>query len=277
MEFRKYQSIQIIEDKFMWKAFLTVKSLQALFNHLKGKASKLSPKISMTFISAGPKMPSDRIASKIRQILGTADGEKIQECITAINGAGSCSEVYGAVESLNSAGYIGIKGLVDCDEKNNTTSNVQVFAENYAYAIENVILDPLCILLHLHISNPSTYSMEKLCGENIPWADWLQSTALLQNSLDYFLRSVLSSENVKDERILYKSGIALQTDKRYLRMHGHTLEATILQRFPELKGIARPQREGELKFKIVTSIMITASGGKLIPNVIEESFAELQK
>lgn len=249
---------------------------QALFNHLRSKATALNSKISMTFISSGPKMPSELIESKMRQLLDITDSGKIQGFITAINGVGNCNQVYGAVYSLNSSGYTGIKGLVDWDEKNIPTLHVQVFAQNYAYAIENVILDPLCILLQLHLLDPTKYSMVNYCGENVTWAEWLQRSDLLQASLDYYLQLILKVNNAKDAQLCYRSGITLHTDNQYLRMQGHALEARIFQCFPELNRIARPQREGELKFTIVTTMMIGATNGNLIPIVIENALAELQ-
>jgi energy-coupling factor transporter ATP-binding protein EcfA2 len=252
-------------------------TFQCLFNYLKKNSEKLNPKISISFISSGPKFPRDQLAEKVRQVLEITDEAKLKEFVAAVNGVGSCSHVYGAVDSLNAIGRSGIKGLVDWDNKNSPTSHVHVFAENYAYTIENVLLDPICVLLQLHLDEPSQYSIENFCSTDIPWAKWLERKDLLQRSLDYFLKKVLDDDNAKDKTISYMSGFELQTDNRYLVMQKNGLEDKLFSSYPILRRNARPDLKGELKFKIIQTVMIGASKGALIPSIVEQCFLDLQK
>jgi ABC-type branched-subunit amino acid transport system ATPase component len=250
---------------------------QELFNYLKNRSKKINPKISLTFVSSGGKVPSEYISQKVKQIFGIKDDEKINEFLLAVNGGGSCSQVYGIVESLNSVGPRFARGLVDWDSKNNHTEDVRVFAKGYAYAIENVFLDPISILFLAHFLDPISYSMIKFCNRDITPKEWMQSEELLQKSLDHYIETIIGKTNSKNSKIMYRSGIEVLTDTEYLQMNGHDLERIIYEKIPKLKTIARPQRDGDLKYAIVTKSMIAASSGDLIPLFIESELAKLQE
>jgi ABC-type branched-subunit amino acid transport system ATPase component len=246
---------------------------QLIFDHLKQKSSILDSSISVTFVSSGGKVPEEHLSSKAKSILGIQDDNKIREFIEAINGCGNCDQVYGTVESLTSSGATGVRGIVDWDLKNSSTEFVQVCGENYAYAIENLILDPISIILQLNINNCSKFPIEKFCGTNKPWAEWLDDKELLQVSMDTFLHKEMEINSEIKEKLCYLSGLTLMIDQEYLTMKGHDLEKKLLSQFPELRRVTN--REGELKFKIVQN-MINLTGGKLIPRTIEETMRALQ-
>jgi energy-coupling factor transporter ATP-binding protein EcfA2 len=248
---------------------------QNIYQKLLQKSKKVDSKISLTFVSAGSKMPDQQIIDKLKQHFQIEDPEKVGGFIASINGVGSCSHVYGTVESFLDKHH-NIRGIVDWDKKNKSKDNIIIFANNIAYAIENIVLDPICILTLLHLEKPSIYTMESICEKDIDWSDWIEDSVLLQKSIDKYMLKVLGRENKKDSDLKYISGATLKTDLEYLHFQGHDLANKILEKYPELKKYKRNGKDGELKNTIVKT-MITTLTGKFIPEVFEVAMIELQK
>lgn len=250
---------------------------QGLFEFLRKRSNKLNPKVSMNFVTAGPKMPEAHLIEVTKKIFGIVDVVKTQEFLVAVNGASNCNQVYAATETINQANNLGVKGLVDWDTKNKTTKNVLVIGEGQFYAIENFILDPICLILQLNLIDPAKYSIKRYSGEDLPWSEWIQNQELLQTSLNSFLLDIIGAANQADTIISYTSGLSLRSESRYTKMNGHKLQDVLWEKLPELNRIARKNFDGELMRKITHNIMINATSGRLIPQIIEEAFVSLQK
>ncbi|HIF9469277.1 TPA: AAA family ATPase [Photobacterium damselae] len=250
---------------------------QAIYTRLLSRSELLDPKISLTFVSSGPKMPAQQLKDKAKQILKISDKALIDEFVESINGVGNCSQVYGQVESLTQSGNKFVRGIVDRDKNNKPKENVIVLAENYAYSIENIVLDPICILLILHIEQPDLYKISDFCGKDTHWTEWLNNNELLQLSVDRFIFSVLGKENEQNAIISYMSTLEVKTDKDYLNHQGHQLEQKIIKAYPKLRAFARSGKDGELKSEIVRKSMINFTNGHFIPKVFENTLAEVQK
>jgi ABC-type branched-subunit amino acid transport system ATPase component len=248
---------------------------QDLFEFLRKRPEKLTQKISMSFV-AGHKMPEQHLIDMAKKVFRVDDEEQLNDFVTAVNGVSNCTQVYAATKSFSQASNFGVKGLVDWDTRNTPTENVVVIGYEQFYAIENIILDPICLILQLHFLNPKRYSIKRYSGEDMPWLEWLDNEKLLQKSLDKFLIEFLCKSNKADRQIKYCNGITLITDSTYTEMNGHELEKKLLTTFEELNQIAHNKGEGALKRKIA-NIMIGASSGKLIPMVVVAAFAALQK
>lgn len=247
---------------------------QNLFDYLKTRSTKLDQRISLTFVPSGPKMPKDQISRNLKKVFQIKDEQEIDEFVAAINGSGNCKQVYGLVESLAGADAVRVRGLVDWDEENKTENGVVVLGENYVYAIENILLDPLAILLKLHYEDSVKFPHSLHCGKSVTSKEWLEDIVLLQNSLDYFIKTTLGVDSERDEILQYRTGLTLKTDKRYLRRNGHNMEKLLRDQFPALRKIAHDGNAGQLKCRIVCDAMIAED---LIPACIESAFVELQK
>lgn len=250
---------------------------QAIYSTLLRRSEFLDSKISLNFISSGPKMPSQQLKDKAKQILGVSDENLLDEFVESVNGIGNCTQVIGQVEALEQIGNKTVRGVIDWDLKNGGLQSVSVIAEQYAYSIENITLDPICILLMLHTDRPSSFTMEEVCGKDVHWTDWLDDDSLLQESVDRFIKKVLGRESNKDKVMEYISGKTLLTDSEYLHMNGHTLEKLVKKKFNALNSFARSGKDGELKYSIVNKSMINLTNGKFIPSVFEELLAMVQK
>ncbi len=250
---------------------------QCIYSKLAHNSSLIDSKISLSFVSSGPKMPKQQIADKLKQVLGVADELKINEFIESLNGIGNCVQVVGQVEALVDNENGTVRGIIDWDLKNAPSKEVSILAKGYAYSIENVTLDPICILLLLHIDQASCFTMSDICGSDANWNEWLEDKELLQESVDRYIHKVLGRENKKDSTLNYVSGVELLTDSEYLKTNGHDLEALIKAKYPELNAYCRKRKDGELKSCIVSKSMVNLTNGKFIPSVFEYALADVQK
>jgi hypothetical protein len=250
---------------------------QCIYSKLLNQSKLLDPKISLNFVSSGPKMPRQQLIDKVKQILKITDESLLEEFILSVNGVGNCIQVVAQVEALLQNDHGMIKGIIDWDKKNNSTNHIAVLGKDYAYSIENIALDPICILLLLHIHQPSLFTMIEICGSDITYQTWLEDKELLQISLDKYIQKILGKVNNKDSTISYMSGLCLQTDSEYLKKPGHPLETLILEKYPQLKYFAKTGKDGELKYEIVNRSMIIHTNGRLIPKSFELVFLEVQK
>lgn len=251
-------------------------TFQSIFSHLMHKSDGIDPKISLNFVSSGPKMPEQQIKDKVKQILGEFDQDTLTDFVQSLNGVGNCDQVIGQVEALQQQNNETVRGVIDWDLKNTSTKYIAVLSEGHAYSIENLTLDPICILLLLHIDNPKSMTMKMVCGADVNWSEWLECNSLLQESIDRFIKIILDTENAKDAEIHYVSKKTLQTDSRYLKMKGHPLEALVKSKYPALNSFARSGKEGELKYSIVSKSMINLTNGLFIPTAFESVLAALQ-
>lgn len=250
---------------------------QCLFSKLAHNSRVIDSKISLSFVSSGPKMPKQQLIDKAKQVLGITDESTLNEFVEALNGIGNCVQVVGQVEALVENENDSVRGIIDWDLKNIPSNGVSVFAEGYAYSIENVTLDPICILLLLHIDKAKYFTMSDICGSDTSWSDWLKNEKLLQESVDRYILKVLGRDNNKDSSLSYVSGVELLTDSEYLNMKGHDLEKLVKIKYPELNSYCRKGKDGELKICIVNKSMVTLTNGKFIPNVYEQVLAAVQK
>ncbi|WP_182036482.1 ATP-binding protein [Vibrio diabolicus] len=250
---------------------------QCIYSKLAHNSSLIDSKISLSFVSSGPKMPKQQITDKVKQVLGVTDEPKISEFIESLNGIGNCVQVVGQVEALVSNENGSVRGIIDWDLKNAPSKGVSVLAQGYAYSIENVTLDPICILLLLHIDKASCFTMSDICGSDVNWSEWLEDKTLLQESVDRYIHKILGRKSKKDSTLSYVSGVELLTDSEYLRTNGHDLEELVKTKYPALNAYCRNRKDGELKSAIVSKSMINLTNGKFIPSVYEYVLADVQK
>ncbi|NWB72591.1 ATP-binding protein [Pseudomonas sp. G5001] len=246
----------------------------ALYTYLRGTENAIDSKVSLSFTPSGEKVPISRIVEAMKSLV-SSDEELISNVVAAINGVGSCAHVYGAVNSFTDPSSKYVRGVVDWDLKNKPEPGVIVFAKDYAYTTENVALDPISILLLLHMDKESEYSIFNLCGENVSWTDWMGRPDLLQISLDRYLERILGCQNSKDAELTYISGVQLRTDKQYLLM-GEGLEKRVIAAYNGLKSYIGNGPKKDLKYTVVTKSMLKMSGGRFIPIQFAHLFKELQ-
>lgn len=253
---------------------------QAIYSHLLFKTECLKHDISLNFMSAGPKLPKQRLIDQAKKYFD-AEEDLIADFVRAINGEGNCDQVISQVEALVDGDNKTVRGIIDWDNRNKPTSNISVLAEGYAYTIENLLLDPICIFLLLHIDEPDDFPIKILCGDDVTWQEWLRDKELLQNSVDIFIEKIFGRNNGRDCNLEYLSGVSLKSDSEYLLCKGHPLEKRVVETFPTLKKYkdrtkGNPEGEGTLKKIVTKKIMINITEGNFIPLKFKDVIIELQ-
>ncbi|EKQ8001589.1 AAA family ATPase [Raoultella ornithinolytica] len=250
---------------------------ESVYAKLVHRSEIIDPKISINFISAGPKVPKDQLTGKVKQILGVHDDTILDEFVRLVNGVGNCVQVKGQVNALTENENSTIRGIIDWDLENKPSEYIKVFAHEYAYSIENLTLDPICILLLLHIDKPELITIFDICGKNVGWEEWLIDKHLLQVAIDRFIHKVLKRESKKNAKLKYVSQLEFDTDQEYLTMNGHALEKLVISAYQQLNAYCKKKQEGELKSTIVKRSMINFAKGEFIPKAYEEIISEIQK
>lgn len=249
----------------------------AIYTKIASRSDIIDPKITLSFLSSGPKMPEQHLIDKVNSKLGIFDDKVLKEFIDSVNGAGNCVQVISQVEALQENENITVRGIIDWDLKNKSTDVIKVFASEHAYSIENITLDPICLLLLMHIDQPNSMTIQKICGEDIHWQEWLKNEGLLQKSIDRFIFKIFARNNNKLNEIRYLSGIKLKTDSDYLKMKGHELESLIKEKYKILNSFSRKGGDGELKCAVVNKAMINLTNCDFIPVNFEEILSEVQR
>lgn len=251
---------------------------------MKRHESKLDKKVSLSFIPAGEKVSEDTLRQKLRVVLGiTQDSHpKVDEFVQAVNGVGSCDKVLAQVEALNKEGSNTVRGIVDWDGSNRKRPvKVSILAKGYAYAIDNLALDPVSVMYFMHLEGLNNASIKDFCGKDMHLDEWLASDEALQKSVDMFIEAVLGRASNNDAVLNYVSGRSLKIDREYLipsnGNNGHWIEKQVKNAYPNLKSYDERGKDGALKKAIALKVMTKISRADFIPQGFEDILIEVQK
>lgn len=248
---------------------------QLIYDKLVKKSKHLDKKINLTFISSGPKVSKGHIINSAK-FVGIVDEEKLNQLAELINGAGNCTQVEGTVNELIENGNRTVRGVIDWDLKAHDTKFVKVLAKDHCYAIENLIIDPICTLLFLHKKWPTEYPIKDFCEEEVHWSDWIKDEKLLQKSMDYFIFKISGKKNARNTETEYLNGIKLLSDKDYLQIHSKDLPDLAMKEFKRLTSTIGNKKRG-LMYEIAEFSMVHETNGDLIPVQFETIFKALQE
>ncbi|RMS06108.1 hypothetical protein ALP74_00955 [Pseudomonas coronafaciens pv. garcae] len=246
---------------------------QWLFNSMVNHTAVIDPKISLSFIPAGPKTPDDHLKICLRRVFTSAQEHEVEDFVSLVNGMGDCGQVNVYVHALKSGKNRTVRGIVDWDARDSKRSDgVVIAAEGYAYSLENVLLDPLCVLQMVRQKAHEKYSLFEICGEDSAGEDWRFNSRLAQESVDRYIYKVLGRANARDQEIRYLDGRTIATDAEYLSRQGKEIEAAVLSSYPELSAhsVRKNVLEGVGQF-------MSAQSYKHIPSVFAETFAAVQR
>ncbi len=245
-----------------------------IFDKVKSRFSSVDPKISLSFLVAGPKMPIAQVESKVQQYLGCTDVEAVKSFAEELNGVGSCGQVVAMVQSLSGAGNLTVRGIIDWDLRNKPASNIVVFGYGLFYTLENIVLNPIYILRLLYAHSPEKYSLARYCNRDVSLREWMDDIDLLQCSVDKFILELAGVPSRRDSEIRFLGGHILLLDSEYLRCNGHELMGRILNSYGALKAFRK--RDGDVLSSLVKA-MVDDFGWKHVPHCFGEMFSALQR
>jgi ABC-type multidrug transport system ATPase subunit len=245
---------------------------QLLFGVVAGAHDLVDAKISLSFVAAGPKSADDHLEKCVSKILGEHAPDQIERFISMVNGAGDSGQVNIWVKALRESKTV--RGIVDWDGRSTTRSEgVVVSAQDYAYTIENLLLDPICIMQMARQADPNKYNFFVLCGTNIADPDdWLSDDRLMQLSIDRYLNRILGRASAADKTLCYLGGREFMTDEQYLIMDGKVLESRVLKEYPELKAYIKNNG-----FLYEVAKQMKVRGWKYVPMEFARTFGQLQR
>lgn len=195
---------------------------------------------------------------------------------SAGNHSGDCETVRQQVKALRENGNDRVWGIVDWDGRNRKSGFVHVLAEGQAYAIENLLVDPIFIAALMLNKNKDR---EKISTEELGLPKGVRThdvaglpTEVLQKCLDTVILKTFGSvaqDHPETVDVEYLGGLVLVFPKWYLEMRGHDLEMKVVKEFPGLKEYG-----AELKEAVCSHILFNHP--ELIPSAFVQLFQELE-
>ncbi|QHB27031.1 hypothetical protein TCK1_1685 [Pseudomonas monteilii] len=251
-----------------------VDAYRYIYDKVKSRFPSVDPKISLSFLVAGPKMPPMQVEAKVGQYLKGVDKEDLRRFTEELNGVGDCGQVIAMVDSLAYAGNSTVRGIIDWDLKNKPAQNIVVAGRGLYYTIENIMLNPLYVLRLLYGHSPLKYPLSKYCGADVSVREWMDDMGLLQAAIDAFILEFTGEANAQDVGVELLGGNVLKLDSAYLTCNGHGLKERVVDRYRELKSF--DGREGGVLFALVKS-MVDDFGWWFVPACFDNIFSSLQK
>ncbi|NNB41715.1 ATP-binding protein [Pseudomonas chlororaphis] len=252
---------------------------QTVYEEVAQRRDLIDPGITLAFVSSGTKLPKELLKDNLKKYFKGASDDQVNEFCEAVNGVGCSALVKGTIEALLVAGGNTFRGLIDRDKKespNKSDLAISVLGGGDFYAIENVVFDPVGVLLLLHNIDRKKYSMEFICGQEVEgWWEWLGDRSLLQISVNKYIQSVMGRESFEDCVVRYVGGMSVRSDSEYINYRGYDLwNEKIRKVYIEL--LQRGGNEDGVKLQIIKNLMCF-KGVDFIPEVFVDVFRELQK
>lgn len=145
----------------------------------------------------------------------------------------NAQSVMSLVTSLGGGGARNVFGVIDYDNKNRGTDFVKVLAEERAYTLENLLLDPILMALYIRksVSDIKANPLGLLdFGPAAKWHDLEQVE--LQKLVDLMLSNYGDKHYERDEQTVnwnYKNGRVVKLPPRFLTDEGHKVVSEVSQ------------------------------------------------
>lgn len=252
---------------------------QSLYSHFSNQPGYEASGVELVFLPSGDGVQENAVLEALKNVFGMDADDKTKEFVRVLNGGGCRSKVEWAVNRLVKADNFQVCGLIDWDNENNSSGKVRVLAEGQAYTIENLVYDPLCVMLYLNHELGGInkkYSNESVCGQDVGWRQWLYNPVLRQEVIDRFLNSILGRDSEADIDMVYTSGVVVKTDSAYLLLSKDELNEKLFRAYIELRKFMDGQGiYKNLGCVLARKSMLSLADGEFIPSHFAKVFADL--
>ncbi len=239
------------------------------------ESNLISLDLTIQFIEAAPRTDKDYLLNKIRQHWKAASDAEAKMLADEINGQGSCSAVKGQVYAFRSKDDSTVYGIIDRDINNKSKSGLIVLCGGDFYAIDNVILNPLSVLIFLYQEYSQEYLFKEVFGElEYTFIDILSSPVKLSNAVLVMYKYVFPQENSEFIDIEYINGNHYNLPKIWIGENGHLLEETLKSKFKFL-ATQKFKKQGQLKSHI-TELMCETYKGDYYPQSLLNTFNSIK-
>jgi AAA15 family ATPase/GTPase len=176
-------------------------------------------------------------------------------------GKSNCSQVYCIVQEIRNSGNKTSFGIADWDLSNQAKDFVFVHGLNERYSIENFILDPIYLIIHLLELKAHEISKKLgIFGPIDPYSLSLSTNERLQELCKIFF---VDFENTfpsfkyecNKEIIHYLNERHIEVPSWFLKLKGHDLDKKIKTVYPALAG--KYKSEGELQIVLMEIMAIS--------------------
>lgn len=231
--------------------------------------------LTMQFIEAAPRTDEDYLLNKIKQHWKGASNEEAQLLADEINGQGSCSAVRGQVSAFRNKDNSTIFGIIDRDKNNKSKNGLIVLCDGDFYAMDNVVLNPLSVLVFLYQEYSQEMVFKNVFGKfKYTLMEILLSPEKLSNSAQNMYQHVFPKNDNEVVNIEYVDGNNYDIPKVWIDNYGHDLEKTLKLKFKFL-DTHKFKKEGKLKDHI-TKLMCETYKGKYYPQSLLETFNKIE-
>jgi len=172
----------------------------------------------------------------------------------------SCDIVIDITTLMRDGGNKFVWGIIDFDNKNESTEFVKVLGEGNRYSTENYFLDPLLIAILLLIEGFEMHvNLGFVDGEsyiNVPSFDSTRLQTLVDYVLDKVKQNIAHESDVLIDCELL-NGKIIKLPSWFLYSQGHDLEAAIKKAFP---GLNKYRGERDLKMAVLNKVIAIFKG-----------------
>lgn len=169
------------------------------------------------------------------------------------SGTSNCTDVITITNTLAELGNDLVRGIIDHDNRNNSTDKIFVLGLGNRYSVENYILDPIFICLAL--IRASKFKFQDFGIHDI--LTYMESQKLqaaqLQLLADFIFGKLGTPRNDEKDCEL-DCGYTISYPKEFLKMQGHDYEEKICNAIPELNALKKGQSDSALKMSMLAVI-----------------------
>jgi ABC-type lipoprotein export system ATPase subunit len=153
----------------------------------------------------------------------------------------NCTDVENIVTALTDMGNDLVYGIIDFDDKNQSTDRIKVLGDGTRYAIENYIFDP--IFVGILLLDEKIVKMEDMCSSISRYPDLNKVNKDDIQKIINFVELNLNLDSVEKIQCCIQNKMIIDISKTYLDIHGHELEEKIINKWPQLNAIKKGRTE----------------------------------
>jgi predicted ATPase len=153
----------------------------------------------------------------------------------------NCTDVANIVSTLTGMGNDLVYGVIDFDNKNQSTDRIKVLGDGVRYAIENYIFDP--IFIGILLLDEKIIKIEDISLSISRYPDLIKANNDDIQRIINFIELSLGLDSVEKIRCSIQNKMIFDISKKYLNIQGHELEEKMINKWPQLNAIKKGRTE----------------------------------
>jgi ABC-type lipoprotein export system ATPase subunit len=179
----------------------------------------------------------------------------------------NCDDVKSIVNELSKLGNDLVYGIIDYDNKNQSTGRIIVLGDGKRYSVENYVLDPLYVGLLL--IREKILSLDSIGLPPLSYVDLKQLEQIEWQKVINFVVESLGFSVGDDHSCETISGCSFLVPLDFFNCNGHLLEEKILNKWPPLNKVKRGRTEDNIFKEYIFDSVISDYPGFISKDLIE--------